>query len=146
MRFEYLTFLGLITNVLLSIMFPTIIFSDNLQEQLEINSQSNYNTNNDLFTNKQSENIDQSYIFLSNTENTEDLVNTDEGFVSTLVSGATAFFDSVFNAIKKIGFYFSFLIPFGVVLYNLPGVLGFFMGTIWFFLYGFSFVNWLRGR
>ena len=147
MRFEYLTFIGLVCNLLAALMLPNLFLPELVRDNFDIESQSNYDFDNDIVTTKQQENIGESYTYLSNSEKLqEDLISTDEGVVSSITSTLSALFDPVFNALKKIGEFFSFVIPFGTLLFALPGALGFFAGFFWSFIFGLSFVNWIRGR
>lgn len=147
MRFEYLTFIGLVTNLLAALMLPTLMLPLEIQEQIGIETKSDYTFNNDIVNNNQRENIGETYNYLRDTEaRQEELVSTDEGIVSSVTQTLSALFDPVFNALKKITTYVSFLIPFGTVLFALPSSLGFFLGFFWSFIYFLSFINWIRGR
>lgn len=143
MKFEYFTVIGLTTNLLLALLLPTLLLTDETQSNLGIESNAVIQDTS-IIGQKQKTNTEEIYSTYTQESQTAELLNTDRQ--STVLGSVSSFFDGLGDALKKIGDYFLLIIPFGSLLLALPNSLGFFLGTIFTFLYGFSFVNWIRGR
>lgn len=143
MKFEYFTVIGLTTNLLLALLLPTLLLTDETQSNLGIESNAVIQDTS-IIGQKQKTNTEEIYSTYTQDSQTSELLNTDRQ--STVLGSVSSFFDGLGDALKKIGDYFLLIIPFGSLLLALPNSLGFFLGTIFTFLYGFSFVNWIRGR
>lgn len=143
MKFEYFTVIGLVTNLLLALMLPTLFLTTETQEINGIESNVNIQDTS-IVGPKQKENTEQIYSTYTDAENTANLIDTNRQ--STVLGAVSSFFDGLGDALAKIGSYFLLIIPFGSLLIALPSSVGFFIGLLFTFLYGFSFINWIRGR
>lgn len=146
MKFEYFALIGLVSNLLMAMLLPTIIMPIELQNTLGIESNSEYNQNSGIISQDQKENVGNTYNVVNNQESQEELFNADGSRSEGLGGTLSSFIDSIGYGLNKITSYASLLIPFGTLLFNLPGVLGYFVGVVWSFMFILTTINWVRNR
>jgi len=143
MKLEYIVLTGVFFNIMMSLIFPTVLMPDEVQESLNV-SQVEYDfSGQSILTNDNKDNIDNIYQTVSNEEELKALANA-QASQTTIIGQIASFFDSALDAIKKASQYFSFIIPFSKILFLLPGALGFFVGTMYSVVIAIAIIRLIR--
>lgn len=124
MRLEFIFFIGIMSNLLLAMVFPYQLLPTSDANALVGDDYQGYTFSDDTFGSDIKGSTSNLVTTIGNNQNTESLTESQSAEVSIL-DGVGGFFDGLFDGLNKIRIYFSLLLPFSAVLGLLPGAIGY---------------------
>lgn len=130
MRLEFIFFLGIMSNLLLAMVFPYQLLPLDDAQALVGDDYQGYTFSDDTFGSDIKGSTSNLVNTIGDDGTTESLTESESAEVS-FIDGVGGFFDGLFDALNKVRVYFSLLLPFSAVIGLLPGAIGYVLSLLY---------------